>query len=116
MDPDLTITNSIFWEDSPDEIAPFSADYLVTYSAIKGGHVGVGNIDANPIFVGNSDYHLTESSPCIDKGTSVGAPSYDIDGDQRPLGAGYDMGADEYPSAKIMPKAMPWIPLLLLDD
>jgi DNA-binding beta-propeller fold protein YncE len=43
-------------------------------------------------------YHLTNSSPCIDAGTSVNAPEDDIDGDSRPQGAGYDIGADEYVS------------------
>jgi hypothetical protein len=46
--------------------------------------------------VGNGDYHLTADSPCIDTGTSEGAPSDDIDGDTRPQGQGYDMGADEF--------------------
>jgi len=42
------------------------------------------------------NYHLKKSSPCIDAGTSVGAPDTDIDGDLRPQGEGFDIGADEY--------------------
>jgi len=53
------------------------------------------------------NYHLKRSSPCIDTGTSVGAPDTDIDGDLRPQGEGYDIGADEYvQSASIIPVLM----------
>ena len=60
---------------------------------------GGGNIDpaTDPSFDMGGTYHLTSSSTnVIDVGTSSGAPSDDIDGDSRPQGSGYDMGADEY--------------------
>ena len=99
-DSSVTVVNTILWGD----IAPMSKEILlltgstitVTYSDVEGGWTGTGNINADPLFVGNGDYHLTAGSPCIDKGTSEGAPSYDIDGDTRPQGAGYDIGSDEY--------------------
>lgn len=40
-------------------------------------------------------WHLTADSPCKDAGTSTGAPDTDIDGDDRPIGPGIDIGADE---------------------
>lgn len=92
----MTITNSILWGNTPDQIDLFSGSADVTYSDIQGGYPGDGNLDLNPLFVGSGDYHLTASSPCIDAGTSAGAPDHDIDGDSRPQGSGYDMGADEY--------------------
>jgi len=91
---------------SPDEISVSEGSLIdITYSDIQGGdpdnpgspYPGIGNIDpCDPAFAGNGDYHLTDSSCCIDTGTDVGAPDYDIDGDIRPCGDGYDMGADEF--------------------
>ncbi|HEY54073.1 MAG TPA: hypothetical protein G4N94_11510 [Caldilineae bacterium] len=40
-------------------------------------------------------YHLTAGSAAIDKGVNAGVTT-DIDGDARPYGSGYDIGADEY--------------------
>ena len=56
---------------------------------------GGGNTDAPPEFRVN-DYHLTDLSPCWDAGTEVNMPLYDIDGEARPDGLGFDIGADEY--------------------
>ncbi|WP_167320865.1 right-handed parallel beta-helix repeat-containing protein [Desulfosudis oleivorans] len=66
----------------------------VTYCNIDGGYTGEGNIDADPMLT--ADFHLQEGSPCIDAGTSTGAPATDIDGDTRPAGSGIDIGADEH--------------------
>jgi len=40
------------------------------------------------------DYHLTPLSAAIDEGLNAGVTS-DIDGETRPFGSGYDLGADE---------------------
>jgi hypothetical protein len=55
------------------------------------------NITGNPAFASPSawDYHLTSTSAAIDRGVDAGVTT-DIDGDSRPLGAGYDIGAYEY--------------------
>jgi hypothetical protein len=45
---------------------------------------------------GTGGYHLQASSPAIDTGTSIGAPSTDYSGNPRPQGAGDDIGAYEY--------------------
>ena len=42
-----------------------------------------------------SDFHLLSSSPAVDAGTPVGAPSVDLEGNPRPVGAGIDLGAYE---------------------
>ncbi len=58
---------------------------------------GLNDISHDPVFVDpeNGGYHLQPASPCIDAGTSEGAPDTDFEGDTRPQGAGYDIGADE---------------------
>jgi hypothetical protein len=101
------VVNSIIWGNTagglPSEICVDETSTInLTYSDIQGGWIGTGNIDANPLFIGGGDYHLQANSPCIDKGTSSGAPDYDIDGNARPYGASDDMGADEYMSSTLI--------------
>lgn len=63
------VVNSVFWGDTPDEIADFEGSITaVTYSDIQGGWPGVGNIDVDPLFTDASsdDYTLQGGSPCID--------------------------------------------------
>ena len=92
------ITNCIFWGNTAStssELDVGDASPSITYCDVKGGWPGTGNMDADPIFVGGGNYHLTVYSPCIDSGTDAGVYK-DIDGDIRPLGPGIDIGADEY--------------------
>jgi hypothetical protein len=50
----------------------------------------------DPMFVDPSadDYHLDKESPAVDAGAVVTLDE-DYDGDERPIGDGYDIGADE---------------------
>ena len=49
----------------------------------------------NPNTADNWDYHIGENSSAIDSGTAVRAPNVDFDNDDRPIGNGFDIGADE---------------------
>ena len=107
----LTVTNCILWEDSAffgPEIAIIEVSSLtISYSDVQGGEIATyvepsstlnwleGNIDEDPLFVGGGDYHLSRRSPCIDAGIDAGVHK-DIDGQPRPFGAEFDMGADEF--------------------
>jgi hypothetical protein len=60
-----------------------------------------GTLDTDPLLVdyqanGSGDYRLTAASPCVDAGTTLGAPATDYDGTARPQGAGIDIGPYEY--------------------
>ena len=63
-----------------------------------------GNLDVDPVFVGSSNCHLTENSPCIDTGTNAAPalPPKDRDGRSRIIDgdgdqiAVADMGAYEF--------------------
>jgi hypothetical protein len=58
------------------------------------------NISASPKFASYpTNLHLTaDSLLCIDHGTAEGAPATDADGNSRPQGNGYDIGAYEFSS------------------
>jgi hypothetical protein len=43
-----------------------------------------------------NDYHLSAASPAVDAGSSLGAPNVDIEGNGRPFGRAYDVGAYEF--------------------
>ena len=124
-DASVVVKNSIFWNDSIDEIGIITnntsgtATFLNCNIRGSGGSVGWdgslgtdggSNIDINPIFLNSADrdgaddifgtnddgLQLQNSSPSIDTGTAAGAPAADVLGIFRPRGAGYDMGAYEF--------------------
>ena len=88
--------NCILWGDIAFEAPEVYGSPSIAFSDIENGWEGEGNIDADPLFVGDGDYHLSLRSPCIDAGAESSVYS-DIDGDERPQGQGWDMGSDEYP-------------------
>lgn len=92
---EVTITHTILWDNSPDEILDEYDKVVVSFSDIKGGYSGDGNVDLDPQFITTGDYHISSTSPCRDSGPAQD-PSSDIDGDRRPTGGGYDIGADEF--------------------
>jgi len=67
------ITNCILWDNSPDEIYASSGPppvFGVTYSDIKGGWPGTGNLNCCPQFCNPivDNYYLAESSCCVGAG------------------------------------------------
>jgi hypothetical protein len=75
------------------------------FSLLNGNH-DQNTMKANAQFVnyqpdGSGDYHLKPTSPAIDAGTSIGAPTDDMDGVPRPQGKGYDIGPYEFRSGGI---------------
>ena len=76
----------------------FSLDQLAAWRSYSGqdAHSLVAH-SVTELFVNPSDFdlHLSGTSPAVDSGTSAGAPSEDYDGNPRPHGDGYDIGAYE---------------------
>jgi hypothetical protein len=69
----------------------------VRFSNVTGIASGEGNISVAPTFVSpaTDDYHLAAGSAGIDLADPSSPTTVDIDGQSRPVGAGFDMGADE---------------------
>jgi hypothetical protein len=59
----------------------------------SGNVIHTNDYTGDPAFSGDG-YHLTSGSAAIDKGVDAGVTT-DIDGQTRPAGMGYDLGADE---------------------
>jgi len=81
---DLHVDNSILWQSDPIDGGGGESG-LVSYSNVLGGYEGVGNIDADPLYVdpGAGDFHLQPGSPCIDAADGTAAPELDADGNAR---------------------------------
>ena len=63
----------------------------------EGTIISSTNVTGYPAFVNPAarDYHLAAGSAAIDQGVNAGVTT-DIDGNPRPVGSGYDIGAYEY--------------------
>jgi hypothetical protein len=80
------LANCILWDSGEQIFNNDNSDITITYSDIRGGWTGEGNIDTEPLFVDadKGDYRLSAGSPCIDAGTDTGV-NEDIDGNIRPF-------------------------------
>lgn len=122
----LTIQNSIFWGNrhngEVNSLAKvgYSSQYLTTsHCAVEDGYDGDENITllsdgylgphfANPaLTIGNEDdtpnpdWHLTNGSPCVNRGDNSVADSLDLDGDARVQQGVVDLGCYESPYTAI---------------
>lgn len=98
------ITNSIFWNNTGANAPEIDDNYLstsnVTYSIVKGGFAGTGNVDLDPVF--GTGVNLTPCSPAVDAGSNAAVPAgvlKDINGNNRIINTTVDMGALEFSSA-----------------
>lgn len=122
--PGVTATNCIVYGNTTSIEIEGDGVIEVSHSNIQGGWEGVGNIDADPMFVqpGTRNFRLAHGSPCLDAGSNDALPadSFDLDGDgdvteplpidlagePRILSGTVDMGAYEGAFDMLPPAAM----------
>jgi hypothetical protein len=90
----LEIANCVLWNGGDEIWNEDGSTFMITHSDVFGGWPGVGNIDADPLFVDpdgpddipktlDDDFRLSPGSPCIDAADSTAVPpdAADLDGD-----------------------------------
>jgi hypothetical protein len=117
----LTVWNSIFWENTPSRIPEIVVEnvdgpsaLIFDFSLIQGDREslaldpastvmwGEHMVKGDPLFVdpAASDYHILPNSPCRNKGSNNAASCYelyrDLDGESRRIEGITDVGADEF--------------------
>ncbi len=117
---ELSVKHTILWGNTAvygDQIyAGGGCKADISYCDVQGGQAeiyttstdavnwGSGNIATDPVFIGDSDYHLADDSGCIDAGDAgyiATEGETDIDGQKRISGQMIDIGADEATAAVI---------------
>jgi len=118
---DACITNCIIYSNKSQTGGPNHFEsgtgvyysFCCTFPAVTGSYNGVGNITNDPEFVNlaGGDYHLLDSSPCIDAGTNMPwmTGALDIDGNPRMHDGTVDMGCYEF-----IPEPALWGALLVV--
>ncbi|TKJ41002.1 hypothetical protein CEE37_04880 [candidate division LCP-89 bacterium B3_LCP] len=99
------VLNCILSENDPEEIFGGTGIHVNYCSVGDSLWSGIGNIQADPLFIGGGDFHLSDGSPCIGSGIEAleiagfwyYAPNEDLEGNLRPnpVGSDPDMGAYE---------------------
>lgn len=92
----LQIASSIIWTPAVTARPTIEGPCSVT-SSIVGPTGVIGAMNVNPQFVApaTNDFHLSGGSPARDMANA--GPAHDFEGDPRPRGARFDLGADEAP-------------------
>ena len=103
ISPIVNVRSSILWNGGQEIKTEPENKAIVTWSDIAIPEIQTGtdwmdytgNINEDPLFMDEINYKLDQGSPCKNSASSEKAPNRDYDGDPRPLGTDYDMGADE---------------------
>ncbi|MCL4488722.1 MAG: right-handed parallel beta-helix repeat-containing protein [Chloroflexi bacterium] len=106
--------NAYYYMNGPDKSNMVAVVNNYSFSQWRGIGKEANGILGNPLFVNApaGNFRLQKSSPVIDKGANVGV-SVDSDGNPRPEGAGYDIGAYEYATAVVRSVFPSYLPLVL---
>ena len=91
----MTLKSVIVWVPGADARVPFENCNVVNTIAGPSNAAGATNVDPKFVDVASHDYHISSTSvarDAVDEG-----PGTDFEGDARPRGAKFDIGADEAP-------------------
>lgn len=92
------IKNSIFWNNT-DDLSGAVSTMLANCDIKDGDFAGAnGNISADPLFanIESDNFHIKNTSPCINSGALLTVNFNDSDGENRPYDSISDIGSDEY--------------------
>jgi parallel beta-helix repeat protein len=107
VDPSkIWMTNNIFAYQNQGFVYGINSAITATHTLFYGNisnYIGSGSLTSTNELIGSpefldpsqNDYHIREGSAAIDNGLATPWLEVDIDGDPRPQGLGYDVGADE---------------------
>jgi CSLREA domain-containing protein len=93
----IVVSHAIGISNTYPASSTISADHTLFWGNASNGIVGTNPVYGDPRFLNpaGGNYHLGPGSAAIDAGVTEPTVHTDIDGDPRPIGAGYDIGADE---------------------
>lgn len=95
----ILVSHTVGISVTEDSVASLDATLWYANGADWNGNVThIHDRNGDPGFVAPNagDYHINILSEALDRGIDAGILE-DVDGDDRPRGRGYDIGADEYP-------------------
>jgi hypothetical protein len=102
-DVSVAIANSIAYSNAAQNVTTplqICTSCTATYTLFSGTPpIGTGNIAGAPLFVNVvlDNFHIQAGSPARNAADPNASIHFDVDGEPRPQGPGYDMGADEIP-------------------
>lgn len=102
------IQSNLLYNPNTNKVANLGVSY--TQTQMESAGINLGGSDTNPqlVDITRRDFHLTSSSPAIDVGRNLGLLyNVDKDGESRPQGSGYDIGAYEYSDYTQIPANTP---------
>jgi hypothetical protein len=95
FESDYNVVMSRFTTDDGDSILSLAQWQALGYDA----HSLIAAPEQLFVDPAGDDYHLKTSSPAVDKGLALSQVTEDLEGNLRPAGAGYDIGAYELAAA-----------------
>jgi hypothetical protein len=90
-----------------EEGEALAAEYVLGVLPLAERAEAEARVRRDPVFAAptTDDYRLGPGSAAFDAGTDAGV-ALDVDGDVRPLGAGFDIGYDEFTPWKLLLAAL----------